>query len=166
MLKYALSKSLPRTSRCILCKKTKPISEFSITQGRWANSYCKPCTTERNRDYLREKYRTDSEWRKSEIDRIKKFRKDKPMRERARVLRSRARVRGIELDRDYFTMDRLVRMQERTPDCKICGFALSYAYTGNTKYSRACFVRRNAAKGYVRHNVRIICRGCRDRMRS
>lgn len=147
---------LPYTrKRCARCHRIRHVSQFNRAGFglRWCQSKCKPC----QRKYMSAYYAKIRAGHKPK-PRALRAGEHSALRRHAALWRSNLRQQGFR--RSWFTIERLVEMMRSTPKCPACGIRIDYAVR-DANPRQPSLDKVSPAKGYVRGNVSIICRGCR-----
>jgi hypothetical protein len=120
---------------------------------------------ERRRE-LYEQY--NAQRRKEKTERL---RLERPMRERAQLIRvgmrERSRERGLEFDADILTVDYIIEWLKNTPLCPCCGTEIDYGFkAGNRKNNSPSIDRFDPSRGYTVDNISILCWRCNNLKRD
>ena len=140
----------------------------------YANT-CKDCQNIYSRNWkkknskrlslLRRKQYAETE-RGEILKRIERRKKLYPLRFRCQMLRSgmqnRAKIKNLEYDKEFFTIEYLIKRLSKKPICECCGKKLDLGYKSDKKFNdnSPSMDRVNSKKGYIKSNVAILCWRC------
>lgn len=153
-----------RTSYCVFGLQWMCKSCMNVYHRQWKASH--PEIAVRRRELYRLHYgpisRANEERRRREHPiRVRAQRVRHSMRDRARTLR-------IPFDDAYFTVNRLIRLFQSTPNCPCCGVSIDYGFKVAGRVNNRCpsMDRLVPLHGYTRRNTVLVCWRCNNLKRD
>lgn len=160
--------------KCKICNLEKEIECF-VKNKNCKNGYeniCKLCKNERMRIYKKsDKYKEyrkkyNSYYKNKEKENLKNRKNKNPLLYRSRILyagmRDRSRIKGIEFDKEFFSIDYIFNKLSNNPYCECCKKPLDIDFKSTKRFNdnSPSMDRVNSKQGYVKGNVAIICWKC------
>lgn len=161
---------------CSKCEKNKPIELFvknkTCKNGR--SNVCKECQNnysreyrKGNQDYLYKKRINYYNGGKESEKKLRAQRKqENPLKIRCQYLkagmRDRARKKKLDYDKDFFSVEYLMKRLSDNPYCECCNTLLDIGFKEDRKFhdNSPSMDRVDSTKGYTKDNVAILCWRC------
>ena len=131
------------------------------------NRYSKKWKDEHREEYSEKRRIRYAETDGMEVKKREKIRKELfPLRVRSQILRSgmidRARLKNLYFDKDFFTVEYLMKRLKDNPFCECCGKLLDLRFKEDKKYNddSPSMDRVDSKIGYSIENVAILCWCC------
>lgn len=160
--------------KCKICNLEKEIDKF-VKNKNSKNGYeniCKVCKNARMRVYkksneyreYRRKY--NNSYKNKEKENLIKRKNKNPLLYRSKILyggmRDRAKAKGLEFDKDFFSVDYICERLTKKPYCECCKKQLDIGFKADKKFNdnSPSMDRVDSKLGYIKGNVAILCWKC------
>lgn len=164
------------TKKCIKCGQEKHLELFvknkTCKNGR--SNVCKECQNKYSREYrkgnedylLKRRIKYYENEKTNELKNRIQRKQDNPLKIRCQYLRAgmrdRARKKNLDYDKDFFTVEYLMKRLEENPNCECCKVPLDIGFKEDRKFhdNSPSIDRVDSTKGYIKGNVAILCWRC------